>query len=229
MNSDDLGSQVYKTLKERLITCFYKPDSLLNEVQISQELGCSRTPTRQAIIKLEKEGFLEVIPKKGIYVTGITISEIMQVFQTRQIIEPIALRLGWGNIDKTVIRNFKIQFEKTKEVIVDDYFVDAAFHMYIVELCGISFIIRMMHSVFDKNERITVSEKHNQGYENAIPEHLAIIDSILNDDCEKACALLVDHINNCRSLALDSFTSTFDAKQPSFYKNYLENNCFNEE
>ena len=112
-----LTDYVYEKIKQRLITCEYAPNSVLNEAQIAAELGCSRTPTREAIIQLERQGFLHIIPKKGIYVSAITANEIMQIFQARKEIEPVALRMGRANLDNDVLLDFKTRFSKD----TDDY------------------------------------------------------------------------------------------------------------
>lgn len=85
----NLKNEVYQILKERLINCVYPPGSIINEAQLSAELNLSRTPVREAISRLEMDGFIKIMPKKGLYVTDILLSSIIQLFQTRIEIEPI--------------------------------------------------------------------------------------------------------------------------------------------
>ena len=157
-----LTDYVYEKIKQRLITCEYAPNSVLNEAQIAAELGCSRTPTREAIIQLERQGFLHIIPKKGIYVSAITANDIMQIFQARKEIEPVALKMGRANLDNDVLLDFKTRFSKDTDDYMSGYKLDTAMHMYFVENCRNNFIIDMMHSVFDKNTRIIIASKENR-------------------------------------------------------------------
>ena len=90
----NLKLQAYSILKKKIISCEYQPGSMLNEAQLAEELGFSRTPIREAISILEMEGFLCIVPKKGILVTDILLSDIVQIFQARMEIEPIALKLA---------------------------------------------------------------------------------------------------------------------------------------
>lgn len=220
--NEGLTNQVYEIIKKKLISCEYKPNTMLNETQLSNEMGYSRTPIREAIIKLAGEGFLQVIPKKGIYVTAITVNEIMQVFQTRREIEPIALKMGINNLDEDVIRDFKNRFADDAPNVLDGYKLDTAMHMYLVESCRNLFIINMMHSVFDNNTRIIITSKENQLHVNeSRKEHLEILNDLLDRNYDQACAKLATHIDHCRSAALDSFYST-NAEFTQKYRQYLE-------
>lgn len=218
-----LADHVYEIIKQRLITCEYMPNSVLNEAQIAMELGCSRTPTREAIVQLEREGFLQIIPKKGIYVSAITANEIMQIFQARKEIEPVALRMGRSNIDMNVLLDFKERFSKEAEDVLSGYKLDTAMHMYFVENCRNSFIIDMMHSVFDKNTRVIIASRENQLHVNdSRLEHLEIINLLIQKDYEKACLKLSEHIDHCRIAALESFYSTNTENKFNIYKQYLD-------
>ncbi len=221
--NEGLSNQVYEIIKQRLITCEYKPNSVLNEAQLSAELGCSRTPTREAIIQLERQGFLQIIPKKGIYVTAITANEIMQIFQARKEIEPVTLRMGRANLDKEVLKDFQSRFSKDTDDVMDGYKLDTAMHMYFVENCGNDFIIDMMHSVFDKNTRVIIASKENQLHVNdSRREHLEIINLLLDGDYENACKKLSEHIDHCRIAALESFYSANTEPRAQTYKQYLD-------
>ena len=218
-----LTDYVYETIKKRLITCEYLPNSVLNEAQIATELGCSRTPTREAIIQLERQGFLHIIPKKGIYVSAITANEIMQIFQARKEIEPVALKMGRANLDTEVLLDFKQRFSNDTDDFMSGYKLDTAMHMYFVENCINNFIIDMMHSVFDKNTRVIIASKENQLHVNeSRKEHLEIINLLLNKDFDEAGIRLSEHIDHCRLAALESFYSTNTETKSNIYKQYLD-------
>ena len=73
------------------MTCEYKPNTFLNEASLIQEIDASRTPIREAPNKLEQEGFVQIIPKKGVMVTGLTLQEINQTFEARILLEPFII------------------------------------------------------------------------------------------------------------------------------------------
>ena len=77
--------------------CEYAPNQLLSESLLQEELGFSRTPVREAISRLAQEGLLKVFPKRGIVVSGITVSDIRMIFEVRTLVEPYALRTCGDN------------------------------------------------------------------------------------------------------------------------------------
>ena len=85
-NKKSQKNTLYQALKERLINCIYPPGSLLNEMQLAEEFSVSRTPVREAIGRLEMDGYVRVLPKKGIYVTDISLNDVHQIFQTLSLI-----------------------------------------------------------------------------------------------------------------------------------------------
>jgi len=85
---NDLKNYAYNIMKEHLINCTYAPGSILNEAHLTAGLKLSRTPVREAVSRLESEGFVKVIPKKGIYVTDILLSDVLQIYQIRMEFEP---------------------------------------------------------------------------------------------------------------------------------------------
>ena len=106
----NLKIQAYSILKEKIVSCEYRPGSMLNEAQLAAELGFSRTPIREAISILEMDGFLRIVPKKGILVTDILLGDIVQIFQARMEIEPIALKLAGPNIPQEELLAWKEVF-----------------------------------------------------------------------------------------------------------------------
>lgn len=219
-----LKKRAYEVIKKKLLNCEYPPNTLLNEAQISNSLGFSRTPTREAVIQLEQEGFLKIIPKKGIYVTAVTVHDVVQIFQVRKEIEPVALLMAKPYLEKDILLDFKNRFLDENQAIMDSYQLDTAMHLYLMESCNNSFIIDMMHKVFDKNTRVIITSKKNQLHlQDSRREHIEILDSLLNDQYEQAATQLSTHIDHCRMAALDNFYSA----QPSLenaektYKQYL--------
>lgn len=220
----DLKNHTYCILKERLVNCIYPPSTLLNEAQLAADLGASRTPVREAISRLEMEGFVKIMPKKGIYVTDISLNDVLQIFQTRIEIEPIAVRLAAPHLPREELLAFCDKFKGEAPDIQNGFRLDTAMHLFIIEHCGNRYIIDMMHSIFDENTRVIISSKQNQvQIHDARLEHLDILNSLLDKDTERAIALMQSHIENCRKAALDYFCSiqTYMDSPSLTYKNQL--------
>lgn len=207
-----LKNTIYSDLKEKLINCVYEPGTVLNEIQLTNEYGVSRTPVREAISRLEMDGYISILPKKGIYVTDISLGDVMQIFQTRIEIEPLCLRMASdsGLLDERELIMFMDRFRENNIDISDSFRLDTAMHLYLIEHCGNQYIINMMRKLFDDNTRVVIASKQNlTKIHNATCEHLEILESLLrHDDVTKTAELMKNHIESCRRSALDYFCST---------------------
>ena len=204
----NLKVQAYNTLKNKIVTCEYAPGSMLNEAQLATELGFSRTPIREAISILEMEGFLSIVPKKGILVTDLLLSDIVQIFQARMEIEPITLKMAGPHMRKEEVMKWIRIFESDEPSVDQGYQTDTAMHLDIISHCNNSYIIDMMNKVFDKNMRVIISSTENKAHiKEARQEHLDILHCILDENYEQGAAKMRTHIAGCRNAALEFFYS----------------------
>lgn len=220
-----LKEHTYQILKERIIDCIYPPGSLLNEAQLAADLELSRTPIREAISKLEMDGFVQILPKKGIYVTDITYNDVLQVFQARISIEPVALLLAGPRLPKEELVAFQKKFQEPVTDIHNSFRLDTAMHLFIVENCGNKFIIDMMQRVFAENTRIIISSKQNHlQIHDAKQEHLEILELLYHEKYQDASEKMRSHIKSCRKAALDNFydSQSYSTPSDSIYKKELE-------
>jgi DNA-binding GntR family transcriptional regulator len=205
----DLKNTAYKILREKLINCEYPPGSLLNETQLSEELGFSRTPIRESISKLEQDGFIQVLPKKGIYVRDISLNDVTQIFQTRVEIEPVALRLAGPHLPKDELLHFYETFSGEEFDVKTGFRVDMAMHLFIIENCGNRFIIDMMHKLFDENTRVVLATGQNETkIHDARLEHLDVLMCLIDEKWDIAAETMRKHIESCRRAALDFIYSS---------------------
>jgi DNA-binding GntR family transcriptional regulator len=89
-----LGGQVYEKLKRAIVHGELKPSSRIVETRVAEALGISRTPVREAIHKLEREGFIRQDPRGGFFVVGLTLADIEETFGIRSVLESYAARLA---------------------------------------------------------------------------------------------------------------------------------------
>lgn len=94
-----LKLQAYQYLKTKILNCEYRPNEFLNEQKLCAEMGnISRTPMRDALGRLEQEGLITILPKKGLMVSGITEEDVHSMFEMRLLVEPYALRTYGADI-----------------------------------------------------------------------------------------------------------------------------------
>ena len=222
----ELKYHIYQDLKEKLINCIYPPGSMLNEVQLASQYGLSRTPIREAINRLEMDGYVKVIPKKGIYVTDISLNDVLQIFQARIEIEPVALRLAIPYLNRDELLFFQTRFESEDLNLADAFRLDTAMHLFFVEHCGNTYLIEMMRKLFDDNTKAVIATGQNSAkIHDARLEHLEILNSLIRgDEVETSANFLRSHIETCRKAALDYFYSMDYAHidpEKTYYKEQL--------
>lgn len=204
-----LKDVAYNTLKERLVNCIYAPGSMLKESALAEELGISRTPIREAISLLETEGYLVIAPKKGIFVTDITLNDIVQVFQVRMEIEPIALKMAIPNLSLDSLMELRQTFSNKMPDVRECLRQDSEMHLFLIDHCRNKYIIDMMHNAFEQNTRIVVSSTQNIDHvKESRSEHVEILDTLIQQDYELACKQMHEHIKHCRRSAIDYFYSS---------------------
>lgn len=218
-----LKNSLYLDLKDKLINCIYPPGTLLNEMQLANDYSMSRTPIREALSRLEMDGYIKIMPKKGIYVTDISLNDVMQIFQTRLRIEPITLQMAAPHLKREDLLLFREKFEQNDIDISKSYLLDKAMHLFIIENCGNRYIINMMQKLFDDNTRVVIASKQNQvKIHDAQCEHIEILDSLLsNDDIEASAELMRKHIETCKRAALDYFYSLETQNYSSSSQTYI--------
>ena len=223
--NSDLKNLAYNILKDKFVNCVYAPGTILNEAMLAEDLGYSRTPVREALSRIEDEGFIRIMPKKGIYVTDVTLNDVMQIFQTRLEIEPIALRLAGPALPTAELISFRDSFAKDEHDVGVGFRMDTAMHLFIIEHCGNRFIIDMMQKVFDENTRVIISSKQNEAkIHDARLEHLEIVNLLLKKDYDRAQQAMFYHVQTCKKAALDFFYNlqTVSAQPPTTYKSRMQ-------
>src|SRR5690606_12292208 len=106
-NYKPLRELVFEVLREAIITGKLRPGERLMEVQLAEELGVSRTPVREAIRKLELEGLVLMIPRRGAYVAEISMKDIADVFEIRAALEGLAAQLAAERCTPEEIENLE--------------------------------------------------------------------------------------------------------------------------
>ncbi len=199
-----LKDTVYDQIKTKIIECEYPPDSILTEARLMEDTGVSRTPIREAINRLAHENLVMVIPKKGILVKEITIRDIIQVFETREIIEPELMREYGDRLNKVMIREF-VQACKTEEQIERKINLDERFHRMLYDVCGNRYLKELLLMLEGHNHRNRVWRSNEARVNDSQKEHIAIAEAVLQDDYEQAARLLKEHLANAKEYAMKKY------------------------
>jgi len=207
----NLKQQAYNQIRQKIIHCEYPPYTLLNEEMLREEIGASRTPVRDALSRLEQESLVQILPKKGVMVTGISPEEIEQLFEMRMLIESYAVKNYGKTIKQEVFAGLMDFFDQGTENLSFEtvYRWDDEFHHLFISASGNSFLIRAYETSFAQNIRLRIlcgnygkeRVKKSQG------EHLAILRRCLEADWDGAAAALEYHLDEARKTSFSIINS----------------------
>ncbi len=216
MKKISLKVLAYKTIKERIISCEYRPGSFLSEELLTEELQISRTPIRDALSRLEQEGLVEIKSKKGITVTPLSFKDINMIFELRSLYEPYILKNYSSLIPEEKLHEFYLIFQNKKadnECFQNNnyfYELDTAFHQLIVDACPNTYIRQNYALIQTQSERFRfmTGNVSNNRLEDTFKEHLEIITFCLQKDWEQAARQLLYHLEQSKKAA---FQLVFDS------------------
>ncbi len=202
-----LKQEAYDFIKRRISTCKYMPGELINELRISEETGIGRTPVREAITALCLEGFVDIRPRKGTYVSQITREAVLENYQIRSILEPAIITQYIHSYNKLELMEYDKQFKyldfKKPEIV---YALDISFHKYLINICRNDKIIRMYNEVMNAQFRMGMYNtimKTNK-LDSYSTEHHDIILGLLMDDTKKTVDAILTHIRISQMSTLES-------------------------
>jgi DNA-binding GntR family transcriptional regulator len=202
------AARVYSHVKERLLDGTFPGGSLLSENELSQRLGLSRTPVRQAFVQLEAEGLLELYPKRGALVVPVAASEIEDVFEARLLVEEHCARRAAtvGAALAAELRDAIAEQERAIGAGAAAAFAEADrhFHRAIVAAAGNAILTRLYDALRDRQRRIaavSVARSGAAGAERFVAEHREIAAALERRDANEACRLVAEHLRSAREAA----------------------------
>lgn len=197
-----LRDVVFHTLRKAILTGQLKPGERLMEIQLAKELGVSRTPLREAIHKLELEGLVTQIPRRGAQVAQISAKGLKDVLEVRRALDTFCAELSCQRISDEGKENLKkacMDFEKATKsgdatTIAN---ADVAFHDIIINSTGNDRLISTINNLAEQIYRYRFEYiKDKSQHKRLIEEHRALVDAIMSGNADKARAAARVHIDN---------------------------------
>lgn len=197
-----LRDVVFNTLRQAILTGELKPGERLMEIHLANKLGVSRTPIREAIRKLELEGLVTMIPRRGAEVAQITEKSMNDVLEVRRAMDALCAELACERItdqETEQLRQACVAFEtavKTKEVKKIAQ-ADVELHDIIVQATGNQRLVQLINNLSEQMYRYRFEYiKDASQHQRLIEEHRVIYESILKKDRETASQAARMHIDN---------------------------------
>jgi DNA-binding GntR family transcriptional regulator len=194
---------VYENLKARIINNFIKPGEPLNEGVLSKELKISKTPIREALQQLEKEGFIENIPVKGAFVSRISIQDIREIFEIREILECEVIKRAAFKADPDRVEAIRKKFvsseSDSKKASAGHFKSGDEVHAFIFETFGNNRLKEIYKRLQDHIVRTRIhffNQSQSGRSEGSFKEHLEILDALKAQDPVRAENAIRNHLRN---------------------------------
>lgn len=205
VNADEflpLRDVVFNTLRQAILTGELKPGERLMEIHLANRLGVSRTPIREAIRKLELEGLVTMIPRRGAEVAQITEKSMNDVLEVRRAVDALCVELACDRITKEELEALKaacdaferaVRTQDVKKIAK----ADVELHDIIVQATGNQRLIQLVNNLSEQMYRYRFEYiKDFTQHEKLVEEHRIIYESIVKKDKATACEAAKTHIDN---------------------------------
>jgi DNA-binding GntR family transcriptional regulator len=208
-NYKPLREIVFEYLRESILKGKLEPAQRLMEVQLAEQLGVSRTPVREAIRKLELEGLVVMLPRKGAYVADVSLKDIIEVLEIRGALEGLAASVAAERMTDEDLERLELisyQFKKSLENGDIDMMVkkDIELHDLIFNSTNNQKLIQINNSLREQVYRFRVT--YISDYDtskNLVKEHEDIIEAIYNRNSKEAMQRSTTHIENAQNFIIE--------------------------
>ena len=196
----DLKNWAYETIKRKILNVEVSAGDQLRIESLAQQLGISRTPIREALLKLESEGLVRAASRVGFFVRGITKQDLHELFELREILESYAAEKAAVLVDEQDIDKLEAYQKRADKAISTgnrSAFMDMEIeiHSLILKKAGNTRLMQMIESIKDliHRERF-LSLQSSENIEESFKEHQQIINALAEKDSKQAGRLMRSHI-----------------------------------
>jgi len=211
---EDLGNylslkdRAYQNIKFQIIRGNLRPGTRLLEEELAKAMSISRAPIREAFNKLEKEGFVTTIPRKGAAVSNVTTEIIEDIFEIRETLETLAVKKSLGKIFidelEKVGDNFKEFINKSEnaENRIQYLVLDKKFHDLLSQNCGNKKLIELLANLQEQIHWLRNISLKRTTFSGSVREHLAIIEALKGNDKKLITKALLLHLERAKESSL---------------------------
>ena len=197
-----MKDRAYAELKRLILSQAVEPGAFLSERQLAARLKMSKTPVKAALERLEAEGFIGVSPQQGIVVHDLTLEEITDHFEIRQMVEVYVLRRLAERLTAEQVARMREnlaaqQAAADRRDVPASGQLDSEFHLLWCEFFGNREMIEIMRRLRDRIHRIIarVNARNPDRLQESCAEHIRIAEAVFAGDVETATARIEEHLN----------------------------------
>ncbi|MBR0598024.1 GntR family transcriptional regulator [Sinanaerobacter chloroacetimidivorans] len=203
--NNTLNIDAYNLILKKLLSGELSTGQNVSEDAIANELGTSRTPVREAILWLQKEGYLEIYPRKGTFVSKFSLKEILDIYNLRLLLEPQVISSSFRNPTQAVneklteYKNYNLQYIEDENIVSngDAFFSqDLEFHLFLFDLINNAYIKRICRDALYKCiiSKLVFLDQLNIKRSRIATQHVVFIDAALNGKTDEIFEIYKTHI-----------------------------------
>lgn len=205
-----LVDQAYEAIKSSIHDLTFKPGDSLVESQLARQMETSKTPIREALMRLERTGLVENLPHRGYRVAALSEADVRSILDIRAVLEALAARMACEHATGEELEDLR---ELIAEIVEEKsrgnlFRMSELGHQFHTRVCAYSHDRRLVEMISILNEQFELVRKISANVTGRIPhsveEHSAILEALLERDGERASLLMNEHLHSVRDDALRS-------------------------
>ncbi len=195
------AAQIVRQMERDIVTGILRPGDRLDERQLSERFGTSRTPVREALLHLTSSGLVSTVPRKGAVVAAVTVAELLEMFEVMAEMESLCARLAARRMTAPDVAALEVLHKACEHPITEGdpdayYLANVAFHEAIYAGSRNAYLERQTKQVRNRLSPYRRLQLHRKGrMTTSNTEHTAIVDAIKAGDEDGAAALMRGHVS----------------------------------
>jgi DNA-binding GntR family transcriptional regulator len=193
-----LAEEAYEQIRSRIVRLDLAPGDVLREEELQDTLGIGRTPIREALQRLAREHFVSIIPRRGMFVAGIDVSELSLLFETRTVLEPYAARLAAARGTEDHWAQMHDALDQSPGTDSDDLMaVDHRCHELMWDAAGNRFLLDTLDVLYAQSDRLWHLYLSDVADMNeAVDEHRTLLEGLRSGDGDRVADLMEKHVRS---------------------------------
>ena len=196
---------IYRLLRADILSCSLRPGSQIQERELIERFAVSKSPIRDALLKLEEQNLIEILPRKGYRVKPVSLTDARELYDMRLILERECVLRAIEQSDDALRELDAYRIGPDSDNLSEWIAYNRQFHSAIADLCGNARLAAVTRDVIEQFDRLTytsVSLTGPKGQARFVSEHVAIINALQQRDRRNALSHAKDHVEDARRVVL---------------------------
>ena len=206
-----IRDDVHERMRAEILSCVLKPGSLAQENDLALRYGVSKSPVRDAFLRLEQQGLVEVLPRKGYRIKPISVADAAEMYEMRLLLERACIARAVDHATDDTLRALDAFRESARRVDLPAWVAyNRAFHVAVVRAGGNARMARVACDIIEEFDRLTymsIARFDTGGLAALVCEHVELIDALQARDRRRALASARAHVEEARDRLLDSLSN----------------------